>query len=219
MILAAPCQTHREQTQHRKTPDTVKQPLDTNALDQVFRAARTFQNWQDRQVTDEQIQDLYDLLNWGPTSMNCLPGRFVFLRTPEAKARLEPSLMAGNVAKVRETPVTVIVAHDARFYEHLPELWPHAPDARGIFASNPALCELIALCNGTLQGAYLILAAWALGLDVGPMSGFDNAKVDAESFPDGRFRSNLLANIGYGESAGLHPRGPRLTFDEAVTLR
>jgi nitroreductase len=196
----------------------MKQPLDTDALDQIFRTARTFSNWQDRQVTDEQIRGLYHLLKWGPTSMNCLPGRFVFLRTPAAKVRLEPSLMAGNVAKVREAPVTVIVAHDAHFYERLPELWPQAPDARGMFASNPALCESTALRNGTLQGAYLILAARALGLDVGPMSGFDNAKVDAEFFPDGRFRSNFLANIGYGEAAGLHPRGPRLAFEEVVTL-
>ena len=196
----------------------MKQRLEANALDQLFRTARTFPSWRNRPVSDDQIQDLYDLLKWGPTSMNCLPGRFLFLRSPAAKARLEPFLMAGNVAKVKEAPVTVIVAHDARFYEHLPELWPQSPDARDRFASNPALSESTAFRNSTLQGAYLILAARALGLDVGPMSGFDNAKVDAEFFPDGRFQSNFLANIGYGEEARLYPRGPRLAFDKAVTL-
>ncbi|MCG6863345.1 MAG: malonic semialdehyde reductase [Chromatiaceae bacterium] len=196
----------------------MKQPLDANALDQLFRTARTFPSWQGRSVTDQQLTNLYDLLKWGPTSMNCLPGRFVFLRTPEAKARLAPWLMAGNVEKVRQAPVTVIVAHDTRFYEHLPRLWPHSPDARDMFASNSVLAESTAFRNGTLQGAYLILAARALGLDVGPMSGFDNAKVDAEFFPDGRFRSNFLANIGYGEESGLHPRLPRLALEEAVEL-
>ncbi len=196
----------------------MKRPLDDQALDQLFRAARTYPTWQDRQVTDQQLQALYELSKWGPTSMNCLPGRFVFLRTPEAKARLEPALMEGNVPKVREAPVTLIVAQDTRFYDHLPELWPHSPDARDLFASNPELAETTAFRNATLQGAYLILSARALGLDVGPMSGFDNARVDAEFFPDGRFRSNLLANIGYGEGSGLHPRGPRLAFEDAVTL-
>jgi 3-hydroxypropanoate dehydrogenase len=196
----------------------MKQPLDANALDQLFRTARTFPRWQARPVTDAQIQDLYDLLKWGPTSMNCLPGRFVFLCTPEAKARLVPALMEGNVGKVKEAPVTVIIAQDTRFYEHLPELWPHSPDARDRFAANSALAGSTAFRNGTLQGAYLILAARALGLDVGPMSGFDNAKVDAEFFPDGRFRSNFLANIGYGDESGLHTRGPRLTFEQSAEL-
>jgi len=196
----------------------MKRPLDASALEQLFRTARTFHDWQERQVTDEQIQGLYELLKFGPTSMNCLPARFVFLRTPEAKARLEPSLMAGNVAHARKAPVTVIVAYDARFYEHLPLLWPHSRDAPDMFASNETLAKSTAFRNGTLQGAYLILAARALGLDVGPMSGFDNAKVDEEFFRDGRFRSNFLANIGYGDERGLHPRGPRLEFDEAVTL-
>jgi len=196
----------------------MKQPLDAKALDQLFRTARTFSSWQKKPVTDEQIQDLYDLMKWGPTSMNCLPGRFLFLRTPEAKARLMPFLAAGNVGKVEEAPATVIVAQDTRFYEHLPELWPHSPDARDMFASNSPLAESTAFRNGTLQGAYLILAARALGLDVGPMSGFDNAKVDAEFFSDGRFRSNFLINLGYGDESGLHGRGPRLTFDEATEL-
>lgn len=196
----------------------MKQSLDAGALDQLFRSARTFPSWRDLPVTDEQIKELYDLLKWGPTSMNCLPARFVFLRAQEAKARLLPALMAGNVAKVRAAPVTVIVAQDTRFYDHLPELWPHSPEARDMFAASPELAEATAFRNGTLQGGYLILAARALGLDVGPMSGFDNAKVDAEFFPDGRFRSNFLANIGYGEGSGVHPRGPRLTFEQAALL-
>lgn len=196
----------------------MKQPLQDTALDQLFRTARTYPRWQDRAVSDELLQDLYDLAKYGPTSMNCLPGRFVFLCTPLAKARLEPALMAGNVEKVRTAPVTVIVAYDTRFYEHLPELWPHSPGARGMFAGNPALAEVTAFRNGTLQGAYLILAARALGLDVGPMSGFDNATLDAEFFPDGQFKSNFLANLGYGDDAGLHPRSPRLPFARAVTL-
>jgi 3-hydroxypropanoate dehydrogenase len=196
----------------------MKQLLDANALDQLFRTARTYPSWQDRPVTDEKIQGLFDLAKLGPTSMNCLPGRFVFLRTPEAKARLESSLMAGNVDKVRQAPVTVIVAHDTSFYEHLPELWPHSPNAQDIFASDSVLAESTAFRNGTLQEAFLILAARAAGLDVGPMSGFDNTKVDAEFFPDGQFRSNFLANIGYGDESGLHPRGSRLTFAQAVEL-
>lgn len=196
----------------------MKQPLDDRALDQLFRAARTYPTWQDRPVSDDQLRALYDLLKWGPTSMNCLPARFVFLRTEEAKARLVPALMAGNVAKVQAAPVTVIVAHDSRFFAHLPHLWPHDPGAEALFAGNASLAQATALRNGTLQGAYLILAARALGLDVGPMSGFDSAKVDAEFFPDGRLRSNFLANLGYGDDSGLFPRGPRLDFEEAVTL-
>lgn len=196
----------------------MKRPLDDRTLDQLFRTARTYPTWQDRPVTDAQLRELYELLKWGPTSMNCLPGRFVFLRTPAAKARLEPALMAGNVGKVQAAPVTVILAQDSRFFEHLPALWPHSRDAGEMFASNAALAEATAFRNATLQGAYLILAARALGLDVGPMSGFDNAKVDAEFFPDGRFRSNFLANLGYGDGRGLHPRGLRLAFEEAALL-
>ncbi|AGA90651.1 nitroreductase [Thioflavicoccus mobilis 8321] len=196
----------------------MKQPLDEQALDQLFRSARTYPSWQDRPVSDEQLQALYELLKWGPTSMNCMPARFVFLRTAEAKARLEPALMAANLDKVRAAPVTVIVAHDDRFFEHLPTLWPHTAGAREMFADNAALAETTAFRNATLQGAYLIMAARALGLDVGPMSGFDNAKVDAEFFPDGGFRSNFLANLGYGDPTGLFPRGPRLDFAQAVTL-
>jgi 3-hydroxypropanoate dehydrogenase len=194
------------------------QPIDSAALDRLFRTARSHPKWLDRPVTDGEFQAVYDLAKWGPTSMNCLPARFVFLRTRESKERLVPALMAGNVEKVREAPVTAIVAYDSRFYELLPELWPHSPKAGESFAANPKAAEVTAFRNGTLQGAYLILAARALGLDVGPMSGFDNARVDAEFFPDGRWRSNFLANLGHGDGAALHPRGPRLPFERAAIL-
>jgi 3-hydroxypropanoate dehydrogenase len=194
------------------------QPLDPQALDQIFRKARTYPHWQDRPVTDAQLHELYELTSLGPTSMNCQPGRFVFLRTSEAKERLVPALMEGNVSKVRAAPVTVIVAQDTQFPDLMSELWPQTPGAGAMFASNPRLAEATAQRNNTLQGAYLILAARTLGLDTGPMSGFDNARVDAEFFPDGRYRSNFLINLGYGEPGTLHPRGPRLSFDRAASL-
>ena len=196
----------------------MNQPLDGPALDQLFRTARTYPKWQKQPVTDTQLQDLYDLVRWGPTSMNCLPARLVFLRSAPAKERLIPALMAGNVEKVREAPVTVIVAYDSRFHERLSELWPHDAGAGAMFATNLPLAQATAVRNGTLQGGYLILAARALGLDVGPMSGFDNVRVDAEFFPDGRLRSNFLANLGYGDPGALYPRAPRLAYAEAVTL-
>lgn len=196
----------------------MKDALDDRALDQLFREARTYPAWTDRPVTAEQIRALYDLLKWGPTSMNGLPARFVFLGTPEAKERLRPALMAGNVDKVMTAPVTVIVAHDLDFHERLPELFPHMAGARELFARDPRLAEETAFRNATLQGAYLILAARALGLDVGPMSGFDNAAVDREFFPDSRVRSNFLANIGHGDDAALYPRGPRPEFSEVAEI-
>ena len=199
-------------------PAPTRRPLDDRALDQLFRAARTHGAWTDVPVSDAQLRDLYDLLRLGPTSMNTSPGRFVFVRSPAAKERLIPALMAGNVEKVLKAPVTVILAQDMRFHEHLPTLWPHSPGAAGMFESNPSLTEQTAFRNASLQGAYLILAARALGLDVGPMSGFDNAKVDAEFFPDGRWRSNFLANLGYGDATALFPRGPRLPFETAALV-
>jgi nitroreductase len=196
----------------------MSQPIDAHALDQVFRAARTHPQWLDRPVTDEELRAVYELASLAPTSMNCLPARFVFLRTPEAKERLVPALIQQNVEKARHAPVTAIVAHDTRFYELLPELWPQMPNAQARFAENPDMAEATALRNGTLQGAWLILAARALGLDTGPMSGFDNAMVDKEFFPDGRYRSNFLVNLGHGDASALSPRGPRLSFERAVTL-
>jgi 3-hydroxypropanoate dehydrogenase len=193
------------------------QPLDDRALDQIFRTARTQNKWLDRPVPDTQLQELYDLLKWAPTSANGSPARFVFVRTAEGKARLKPALSAGNLEKTMVAPVTVIVAHDLRFYDHLPRLFPHA-DARSWFAGSEALAEVTAFRNGTLQGAYLILAARAIGLDTGPMSGFDNAKVDAAFFAGTSWRSNFLINLGHGDPAGLFDRSPRLSFDEACRL-
>ncbi len=191
--------------------------LDDRALDQLFREARTHNGWQARPVDGAVLRRLYDLLKMGPTSANCSPARFVFVTSPAAKARLKPFLAPGNVEKTMAAPVTVIVAYDTEFYEKLPHLFPHA-DARSWFVGKPELIQSTAFRNGTLQGAYLILAARALGLDCGPMSGFDNGKVDAEFFPDGRIKSNFLVNLGYGDPSQLRPRGPRLAFEEACQI-
>jgi 3-hydroxypropanoate dehydrogenase len=196
----------------------MKNRLDDHALDQLFRSARTYPTWDTREVPETMLRELYELAITGPTSMNCLPARFVFVHTPEGKAKLMPAIAGGNLSKVEEAPVTVILAHDTRFHEHMPELWPHMPDAGRMFEENSELAETTAFRNGTLQGAYLILAARALGLDVGPMSGFDNARLDSIFFPDGRFKSNFLMNIGFGDDRGLYPRGPRLAFEQAVRL-
>jgi 3-hydroxypropanoate dehydrogenase len=160
---------------------------------------------------------LYDLLKWGPTSANCSPARIVFVRSREGKERLRPALSAGNVDKTMAAPVTAIIGHDLRFHDQLPRLFPHT-DARSWFAGKDELIRTTAFRNGTLQGAYLIVAARSLGLDCGPMSGFDNARVDAEFFPGGTVKSNFLCNLGYGDPAKLHPRSPRLAFDEACRL-
>jgi 3-hydroxypropanoate dehydrogenase len=193
------------------------QPLDDQVFDQLFRDARTHNAWQEREVSDEQLQQLYDLVKMGPTAMNGLPARLVFVKSQEAKARLAPSLSAGNLEKTLAAPVTVIVAYDTRFFEHLPTLFP-AYDARPMYEADPAAAEKAAFRNGTLQGGYLILAARGLGLDVGPMSGFDADKLNAEFFPDGRLKANFLANLGYGDDKGLYPRGPRLDFDQACQI-
>jgi len=191
--------------------------LDGRALDALLLTARTHYKWLDRPVSDDELRRLFSILRMGPTSANASPARFLFLRTPEAKERLRPALSAGNIDKTLTAPVVTIVAHDPAFYDHLPKLFPHA-DARSWFAGSPALAEVTAFRNGTLQGAYLILAARALGLDAGPMSGFDNAKVDAAFFAGTNWRSNFLVNLGYGDPAGLFDRSPRLSFDEACRL-
>lgn len=187
--------------------------LDTAALAALFTEARTFTRWQERPVSDGLIERALELAQLGPTSGNCEPLRLVLVRSSAAKERLLPCVSHGNSEKVRIAPVTAIVAYDREFWEHLEYLYPHT-DARGWFTSNPALAHETAFRNGSLQGAYLILALRALGLDCGPMSGFDNAKVDAEFFPDGRWRSNFLLNIGYGARPHPHPRPPRLGFAE-----
>lgn len=193
-------------------------PLDAEAQDLIFRAARTHNAFLDEPVSDAVLRALYDLLKWGPTSANTSPMRLVFVKSKEAKELLAPALSQGNLAKTMAAPVTAIVAHDTRFAEHLPRLFPSSPGAASWFASEEA-AKVTAFRNGTLQGAYLIIAARALGLDCGPMSGFDNAKVDAAFFPDGRYRSNFLVNLGHGDPKGLHPRGPRLEFDEVCNIR
>ncbi len=191
--------------------------LDPSALAVLFTEARTHFKWTDQPVSDETLHELYGLLRMGPTSANCSPARFLFLRGEAAKERLKPALSPGNVEKTMAAPVTVIVAHDPQFYEHLPRLFPHA-DARSWFAGNPAFAEETAFRNATLQGAYLIIAARALGLDCGPMSGFDREKVD-QAFLAGRgWRSNFLVNLGHGDASALFPRAPRFDFGEACDI-
>ena len=189
--------------------------LDAGALDLVFRTARTHRAWDGRPVTDATLREVYELMKWGPTTANSCPARFVFVRSPAAKERLKPALDPGNVVQTMAAPATAIVAYDLEFYEQLPKLAPHV-DARSWFAGKPAEhLRTTALRNGSLQGAYLIVAARALGLDCGPMSGFDNEAVDAAFFPDGKVKSNFLCNLGYGDASKLQRRAPRLAFDEA----
>jgi len=192
--------------------------IDDAALDTLFRAARTHNKWREEPVSDDTLHALYDLLKWGPTSANSSPARFLFLRTREAKERLRPALSPGNVDKTMVAPVTVIVAYEPKFYDHLPRLFPHNADARSWFADNEAFAAETAFRNGTLQGAYMILAARALGLDCGPMSGFDRAKVDEEFFAYRGWKSNFLCNLGYGDPDGLFSRSPRLDFEDACEL-
>jgi 3-hydroxypropanoate dehydrogenase len=191
--------------------------LDDRSLDIIFRNARSHNGWQEKPVSDELIKQLYELMKWAPTSANASPVRLVFIKSTAAKQRLLPAMISGNEEKTRTAPVTVIVAQDHEFYEKLPQLFPHT-DARAWFVGNQALIDTTAFRNSTLQGAYLIIAARALGLDAGPMSGFDNAKVDAEFFSGTKIRSNFLINLGYGDATKLFPRGPRLTFDESSRI-
>jgi 3-hydroxypropanoate dehydrogenase len=188
-----------------------------DTLNQLFRQARTHSAWLPKRVSVEVLREVYELARWGPTSANSSPARFVFLESEAAKARLLPALAPGNVEKTKAAPVTVIVAWDTEFYEKLPRLFPRA-DMRSYFVGNQSLIDETALRNGSLQGGYFILAARALGLDCGPMSGFDAAKVNAEFFPDGKWKANFLCNLGYGDRSKLFPRNPRLEFDEACRV-
>ena len=206
--------------------------IDDAAMDTLFREARTFAKWEPRPVSDDTLRTLYDILKWGPTSANAGPARFAFLRSRESKERLRPALAPLNVEKTMTAPVTVIVAYDLKFYEQLPKLFPQNPGIAKLFASNPEMVETTAKRNSSLQGAYLIIAARALGLDCGPMSGFDQAKVDEEFFAagkpcfgcdqeffaEGHVKSNFLCNLGYGDQGSLRPRLPRLPFNEACSL-
>ena len=196
----------------------MKFEIGLSALQQLFFDARSYNGWLEGEVTDDQIRRLYDILKMGPTSFNCCPARFVFLSTPEAKQRIEPHLRPNNLRKTMSAPVVAIIAYDTVFYEQMPKLTPHRPETRDFFAGNVALADVTAFRNGTLQGAYFLIAARAVGLDCGPMSGFDNAGVDAEFFPDGQFRSNFICGLGRGDPESLFGRLPRLEFDQVCRV-
>ncbi|MGA7080524.1 MAG: malonic semialdehyde reductase [Terriglobales bacterium] len=202
-----------------QTQDAAAHPtkVSSEALDQLFRQARTHNAWLPKRVPLAALREAYDLARWGPTSANSSPARFLFLESEAAKARLLPALAPLNVEKTKAAPVTAIIAWDTEFHEKLPKLFPHA-DMRSYFVGKPALIEESAFRNGSLQGAYFILAARAVGLDCGPMSGFDPAKVNAEFFPDGKWKVNFLCNLGYGDHSKLFPRSPRLEFEEACRV-
>ncbi len=193
------------------------QPLDKAALDQLFDKAHTNNKWQPRDVPDALLKKVVDHMKWAPTSANCSPARIVFVKSQEAKARLKPHLSAGNVEKTMAAPATAIIAFDLKFYEYLPQLYPPA-DAKSWFAGKKEHADTTAFRNGSLQGGYFILAARALGLDCGPMSGFNNAGVDAEFFAGTEIKSNFLCNLGYGDPAGVYPRSPRFNFDEMARI-
>lgn len=192
-------------------------PLSDQALDQLFREARSYNSWQDREVSDELLHQLYDLMKWGPTSANSCPARIVFVKSEEAKQRLKPCLNEGNVEKSMTAPVVAIIGMDMEFYEKLSKLFPHT-DARSWYVGKPEKIQVNAMRNSSLQGGYFIMAARALGLDCGPMSGFDYPKLEAEFFPDGKVKANFICAIGYGTKDKLYPRGPRLDFDEACRI-
>jgi 3-hydroxypropanoate dehydrogenase len=194
--------------------------LDAAALDLIFRKARSINVWLPKPVSDDQIRSIYELMKWGPTSANSSPARMLFLRTPAAKERLRPALSVQNADKTMSAPVAAIIANDSRFYENLPKLFLHNQTARSWFEGEDKrdVAAVTSMRNGTLQGAYFIVAARALGLDCGPMSGFDNAIVDKTFFPDGRLKSNFICNIGYADPEQIMPRNPRLSFEEACQL-
>lgn len=195
----------------------MKQPLSNEALGQLFSEARSYNRWQEKAVSDVQLQQIYELLKWGPTAANSCPARIVFVKSEEAKQRLKPCLAEGNVEKSMSAPVVAIIGMDMEFYEQLPKLFPHT-DARSWFAGKPDKIAENAMRNSSLQAGYLMLAARSLGLDCGPMSGFDYPALEAEFFPDGKVKANFICAIGYGSQEELYPRGPRLAFDEACRI-
>ncbi|HEY3637473.1 MAG TPA: malonic semialdehyde reductase [Rhizomicrobium sp.] len=192
-------------------------PISDDALDTIFRNARTYRYWQDKPVSPALLMAIYDLMRLGPTSGNCCPARIVFVVSHEAKERLKPHLDESNVGKTMSAPATAIIGFDLDFADKFPTLYPQDPDAKNAY-QDPVLAERVAFRNGSIQGGYFIIAARALGLDCGPMSGFDNAGVDREFFADSRVRSNFLCNIGFGDPSHLHPRNPRLSFEEACRI-
>jgi 3-hydroxypropanoate dehydrogenase len=191
---------------------------DDRALDVIFRKARTHDYWQPKPVTDETLHQVYDLMKWGPTSANCSPARILFLRSKEAKERLRPALSNANTEKTMLAPVTAVIAYDLTFYDMLPKLFPKDQTARSWFAGKEPVIQATAFRNGTLQGAYMIMAARAVGLDCGPMSGFDTAKVDQEFFAGQPVKTNFLCNLGYGDPSKLGPQPPRMSFDEVCKV-
>lgn len=194
--------------------------LSREDMDLIFRNARSHNGWQATPVDDAKLHELYELMKWAPTTMNTNPARILFLRSSEAKERLKPALNPGNLDKTMAAPVTAIIAYDTQFYERLPQLFPHNPKARDIFAAEDkkAHAETTAFRNSSMQGGYFILAARSVGLDCGPMSGFNNAKVDAEFFGGTAIKSNFLCNLGYGDATQVKSRSPRPAFDEVCTL-
>lgn len=192
--------------------------LDGKARDLLFLKARTNNGWLDQPLSDDILKELYELLRWGPTAQNCCPARFVFVTSKEAKEKLRPALSEGNVDKTMAAPATAIVAYDLRFFEKMTKLVPHNPKAGERFEGKPEAAAAQAAMNGTLQGGYFILAARSVGLDCGPMAGFSKQKVDDAFFPEGRWKSNFLCNLGYGDPEKVRPRAPRLDFDEACAI-
>jgi len=194
-----------------------RKPLDEHAMQQLFTAARSHNGWLDRPVSNEQLEQIYNLMKMGPTSANSCPARLVFVKGAEAKQKLKPCLNEGNIEKSMTAPVVAIIGMDLEFYENLPRLFPHT-DARSWFAGKPEKIDKSAFRDSSLQGAYFILAVRSLGLDAGPMSGFNPDKLDAAFFPDGKVKSNFICAIGYGDETKLHPRNPRLGFTEACSI-
>lgn len=192
--------------------------LNETALNTLFLQARTHNGWRDVPVSDEQLRQIYDLMKWGPTSANCSPARIVFVRSPEAKEKLLACMSPGNIEKTKTAPVTAIIGMDMAFYEKLPRLFPHNPDARSWFAGNQPNIEATAMRNSSLQGGYFIMAARAVGLDCAPMSGFNADKLNDAFFAGTTIKVNFVCSLGYGDTGKLHPRGPRLAFDEACKI-
>ncbi|RAR60411.1 3-hydroxypropanoate dehydrogenase [Onishia taeanensis] len=192
--------------------------IDQNAIETLFTAARTHNVWLDKDVSDDKLRELYEVMHFGPTSMNCQPLRILFLRSQEAKERLKPALMPGNQEKTMKAPVVALLGYDTKFYEHLPRMFSHNKDAKSLFEGKTDFINTTAFRNSSIQGGYFILAARALGLNAGPMSGFNNAAVDEEFFPDGQVKSNFLCNLGYGDASALFPRQDRFEFDEVCQV-
>jgi 3-hydroxypropanoate dehydrogenase len=194
--------------------------IDAKSLDTLLRGARTHNVWQDKPVSEDQLRQIHEIMKWGPTSTNCQPARIVFVRSKHGKEKLKPALSPGNLDKTMAAPVTAIIAYDSQFYEHMPRIFPHNPAAQSLYSGEDKKEHALrtAFRNGSLQGAYFIIAVRAVGLDAGAMSGFNNAVVDQAFFPDGRFKSNFLCNIGYGDHSKLFNQNPRLGFDDVCSF-